>query len=66
MPRSCPDGTPGCMILRSSRYGTSMADPWTYVGPVAPLTTGRGTVTLVDESTFAISAESGDISAGAA
>jgi glycogen debranching enzyme len=43
-----------------------MAEPWTYVGPVAPLITGRGTVTLVDESTFAISAESGDISAGAA
>jgi glycogen debranching enzyme len=43
-----------------------MVEPWTYAGPVAPLATGRGTVTLVDESTFAISAESGDISTGAA
>ena len=66
MSRSCPDDAAGCMIRKSSRYGTPMADPWTYVGPVAPLTNGRGTVTLVDESTFAISAESGDISPGAA
>jgi glycogen debranching enzyme len=43
-----------------------MVEPWTYAGPVAPLTTGRGTVTLVDESTFTISAASGDISTGAA
>ncbi len=66
MPRSCPDGSAVCMIRRSSRYGTCMAEPWTYVGPVAPLTSGRGAVTLVDESTFAISAASGDICTGVA
>jgi glycogen debranching enzyme len=66
MSRSCPDDAAGCVVRKPSRYGTPMADPWTYVGPVAPLTNGRGTVTLVDESTFTISAESGDISAGAA
>jgi glycogen debranching enzyme len=54
------------MIRNSSRYRTPMADPWTYVGPVAPLTSGRGTVTLVDESTFTISAGSGDISPSSA
>ena len=44
-----------------------MADPWTYAGPVAPArTNGRGSVTLVDESTFAISGSAGDISPGAA
>ena len=39
-----------------------MADPWTYAGPVAQLRPNSGTVTLVDESTFAISASAGDIS----
>ena len=39
-----------------------MADPWTYAGPVAQLRPNSGIVTLVDESTFAISASAGDIS----
>ncbi len=43
-----------------------MADPWTYAGPVAQLDAGRGVVTLVDESTFAISGDAGDITPGAA
>jgi glycogen debranching enzyme len=43
-----------------------MAEPWTYAGPVAQLDAGSGVVTLVDESTFAISGEAGDIVPGAA
>ena len=43
-----------------------MADPWTYAGPVAQLDASHGVVTLVDESTFAISGEAGDITPGAA
>ncbi len=43
-----------------------MADPWTYAGPVAQLQAYDGVVTLVDESTFAISGSAGDISVGGA
>ena len=43
-----------------------MADPWNYAGPVTQLGPGGGAVTLVDESTFAISGGAGDITAGAA
>ena len=41
-----------------------MAEPWTYAGPVAQLDASHGVVTLVDESTFAISGGAGDIIAG--
>lgn len=43
-----------------------MADPWNYAGPVTQLDSSAGVVTLVDESTFAISGSAGDIVAGAA
>src|ERR1019366_4830959 len=43
-----------------------MADPWNFAGPVAQHNSGPGVVTLVDESTFAISSSAGDISAGGA
>jgi len=43
-----------------------MSDPWNYAGPVTQLNSGGGTVTLVDESTFAISGAAGDITPGAA
>ena len=43
-----------------------MADPWNFAGPVTQLDTTSGVVTLVDESTFAISGGSGDMSPGAA
>ena len=43
-----------------------MSDPWNYAGPVTQLGSRTGAVTLVDESTFAISASTGDISPGAA
>jgi glycogen debranching enzyme len=42
-----------------------MTDPWNYAGPVTMLS-GSGQVTLVDESTFAISGSAGDISPGSA
>jgi len=42
-----------------------MADPWTYAGPVARTDSSSGAITLVDESTFAISGGAGDISGGA-
>ena len=40
--------------------------PWTYAGKVTTLDAAEGVVTLVDESTFAISARSGDIVPGSA
>ncbi|HUZ08656.1 MAG TPA: glycogen debranching N-terminal domain-containing protein [Acidimicrobiales bacterium] len=43
-----------------------MADPWTFAGKPATLDTVGGVVTLVDESTFAISSRSGDIIPGSA
>jgi glycogen debranching enzyme len=43
-----------------------MADPWNYAGPVSQLDSTAGAVTLVDESTFAISGSAGDIVAGVA
>jgi glycogen debranching enzyme len=43
-----------------------VSNPWAYPGRVAPLGAGGGTVTLVDESTFAISDRSGDMEAGSA
>ena len=46
------------------RYARPVADPWTFAGSSATLDTGGGIVTLVDESTFAISSRSGDIIPG--
>src|SRR5664280_343108 len=43
-----------------------MPDPWNYAGPVTQLGPSSGSVTLVDESTFAISASTGDIVPGGA
>jgi len=43
-----------------------MADPWNFAGPVPRLDATAGVVTLVDESTFAISDGAGDIDEGAA
>ena len=43
-----------------------MADPWNYAGPVTQLDSRAGVVTLVDESTFAISGSAGDMTTGAA
>ncbi len=43
-----------------------MADPWNFAGPVPRLDSTAGVVTLVDESTFAISGGAGDIDDGAA
>lgn len=45
---------------------TGVSDPWNFDGPVTRLDGGSGSITLVDESTFAISGASGDITAGAA
>ena len=53
-------------MAAARRYGTGMPDPWNYAGPVTQLASGTGAVTLVDESTFAISGGAGDISPGAA
>ncbi|HEY6624367.1 MAG TPA: glycogen debranching N-terminal domain-containing protein, partial [Acidimicrobiales bacterium] len=39
-----------------------MADPWNFDGPVAKLGASTDAVTLVDESTFAISTNAGDMS----
>ncbi len=58
--------TPATSDYRSEevrKYGDPMAEPWTYAGPVAQLDSGNGVVTLVDESTFAISGGAGDITA---
>jgi glycogen debranching enzyme len=41
-----------------------MSDPWNFSGKVASVGDSTGAVTLVDESTFAISATSGDIMVG--
>ncbi len=38
-----------------------MSDPWTFSGKVAGLGRSDGVVTLVDESTFAISGHEGDV-----
>jgi glycogen debranching enzyme len=43
-----------------------MADPWNFAGPITQMDSTSGVVTLVDESTFAISGGSGDMSPGAA
>ena len=43
-----------------------MSDPWTYSGRVTVLEQASGVVTLVDESTFAISGLTGDIVVGSA
>jgi glycogen debranching enzyme len=44
----------------------SVATPWTFSGRVAAIGGGGGSVTLVDESTFAISDQTGDIVPGGA
>jgi glycogen debranching enzyme len=41
-----------------------VSDPWTYAGQVAAIGEPSGSITLVDESTFAISGTSGDIVLG--
>jgi glycogen debranching enzyme len=41
-----------------------VSDPWTYSGQVADAGGASGAITLVDESTFAISSRSGDILLG--
>ncbi len=43
-----------------------MAEQWNYAGPVTQLSSSQGVVTLVDESTFAISGSAGDMSPGGA
>ena len=43
-----------------------MVDPWNFNGATTPLSGGVGVVTLVDESTFAISGAAGDIVPGGA
>jgi glycogen debranching enzyme len=43
-----------------------MADPWTFAGPVTQIDSRAGVVTLVDQSTFAISGNAGDIEPGSA
>ncbi len=43
-----------------------MADPWNFDGPTTPVRGGTDVVTLVDESTFAISGGGGDIVPGGA
>ena len=55
-----------CTGDQVNRYGNRMADPWNFAGPVARLDSTANVVTLVDESTFAISGSSGDMAAGAA
>jgi len=41
-----------------------LSDPWNFAGKIAATDESSGSVTLVDESTFAISAASGDIALG--
>ena len=55
-----------CTGDQVGRYGNRMADPWTFAGPVIQLDSSARVVTLVDESTFAISGGAGDIAPGAA
>jgi glycogen debranching enzyme len=43
-----------------------MTDPWNFAGSVTQLDPRAGVVTLVDESTFAISGSAGDIAPGSA
>jgi glycogen debranching enzyme len=43
-----------------------MTDPWNFAGSVTQLDSRAGVVTLVDESTFAISGSAGDIAPGSA
>ena len=43
-----------------------MSDPWNFAGPVTQVAGAAGTVTLVDESTFAISDGAGDMTTGSA
>ncbi|MGA2519425.1 MAG: glycogen debranching N-terminal domain-containing protein [Acidimicrobiales bacterium] len=43
-----------------------MSDPWNFAGKVASTGTSSGVVTLVDESTFAISGGNGDVTAPSA
>ncbi len=43
-----------------------MTDPWNFAGSVTQLDSRAGVVTLVDESTFAISGSAGDIDPGSA
>ncbi len=43
-----------------------MSDPWNFAGPVTQVAGSAGTVTLVDESTFAISDGAGDMTVGSA
>ena len=53
-------------VTRSTGTVNPMTDPWNFAGSVTQLDSRAGVVTLVDESTFAISGNAGDIAAGAA
>jgi glycogen debranching enzyme len=53
-------------VPRSAGTVVPMADPWNFAGPVTQLDSRAGVVTLVDESTFAISGSAGDMTTGAA
>jgi glycogen debranching enzyme len=52
-------------VVGSDSVG-QVSDPWTYSGKVTVLDQSGGVVTLVDESTFAISGRSGDMIVGSA
>jgi len=48
-------------LPRGPVASSSVSDPWTYSGRVSVLDRPSGVVTLVDESTFAISSQTGDM-----
>ena len=52
------------MLTRSCQRTIAVSDPWTFSGQVAAIGEPSGAITLVDESTFAISGTSGDILVG--
>ncbi len=53
-------------VTRSAGTVSAMADPWNFAGPVTQHDASAGVVTLVDESTFAISGSAGDMTTGSA
>ena len=55
-----------CVHGSGGRYAAPVATPWTYSGKVAAVGGPGGAVTLVDESTFAISDPAGDMVPGGA
>ena len=60
------EGTERTSRRRASYTLRPVTSPWTYAGKVATLDTAGGVITLVDESTFAISNRTGDIVPGSA